>query len=71
MKNPRIGLTSALIYAPISLAAAGIFFAVTVTGDYSWVTRIGGAVWILLLSLIISMPLVTSFVKKRSNRLEA
>ena len=68
MKNPRIGLISALTYTPISLVAAGIFFAITVLGDYSWVARIGGAIWILLLSFIISMPLVTSFVKKRSNQ---
>lgn len=62
--NRRTGLTSALIYTPISLAAAGIFLAVTLRGDYDWVARIGGAVWVFLLFMIISMPLVTSFVKR-------
>lgn len=69
MKNPRIGLISALTYTPISLAAAGIFFAITVAGDYSWVARIGGSTWVFILSMIISMPLVTSMIKKRNNRL--
>jgi hypothetical protein len=61
-------LTSALIYTPISLVAAGIFFAITVIGDYAWVARIGGAAWVFLLSMIITMPLVTSAVKKKSAR---
>ncbi len=60
----RTGLISALIYTPISLAAAGIFLAITLSGDYDWVARIGGAVWVFLLFMIISMPLVTSFVKR-------
>jgi hypothetical protein len=44
----------------------GIFFAVTVlTGDYSWVARVGGSVWLFLLSMIILMPTVTPWVRKR------
>jgi hypothetical protein len=67
MNHQRIGLTSALIYTPISVLAAGIFFVITVIGDYSWVARIGGAVWIFILAMIITMPLITSAVKKRAN----
>ena len=69
MKSPRIGLISGLIYTLISLAAAGIFFAITVSGNYTWVARLGGSAWVFLLSMIITMPLVTSIVKKRNNRL--
>jgi hypothetical protein len=69
MKNQRIGLISALTYLPISLAAAGIFLAITLKGDYSWVARIGGTAWVFILSMIITMPLITSLVKKRSSRL--
>ncbi len=65
MQQPRIGLISALIYAPISLVAAGVFFGITLAGDYSWVARLGGSAWILLLAMIISMPLVTAAVKRR------
>ncbi len=68
MKTQRVGLVSALTYTPISLAAAGIFFAITVVGDYTWVARIGGAAWVFLLSMIITMPLITSFIKKRYAR---
>jgi hypothetical protein len=68
LKNPSVGLLSALIYLPVSLLAAGLFFVATVIGNHSWVAQIGGAVWVLILSLIITMPLVTSSVKKRSSR---
>lgn len=65
MKNQRTGLISALTYTPISLAAAGIFLLATLPGDYSWVARIGGAIWVFLLSMIITMPLITSFIKRK------
>jgi hypothetical protein len=57
---------SALIYLPISLGAALLFLvAASLLGDYPLVAKIGGTVWIALLSLIVSMPLVTSRVKRR------
>ena len=60
---------SALIYLPISLGTALLFFlAASLVGSYPPVARIGGAVWVGLLSLIVSMPIVTSRVKKRWNR---
>ncbi len=65
MRMRSVGFLSALIYTAIALVAAGIFLAVTLGGDYSWVARIGGAAWVFLLAMIILMPLVTSFVKRR------
>jgi hypothetical protein len=60
------GRLSAAVYVTISTLAAGIFFAVTVlTGDYTWVARLGGSAWIFLLSMIILMPTVTPWVRKR------
>lgn len=60
------GWLSAAIYTTLSALAAGIFFAVTVlTGDYSWVARVGGSVWLFLLSMIILMPTVTPWLRKR------
>jgi hypothetical protein len=60
------GRLSAAIYTTVSALAVGIFFAITVlTGDYSWVARIGGSVWLFLLSMIILMPTVTPWVRKR------
>ncbi len=60
------GRLSAAIYTTLSALVVGIFFAVTVlTGDYSWVARVGGSVWLFLLSMIILMPTVTPWVRKR------
>jgi len=60
---------SAQIYLPISIGSALLFFLVTtLNGDYEPVARIGGTVWILLLSLIVSMPIVISAVKKRFQK---
>ena len=55
---------SAWIYLPISLGAALLFLlAASLVGDYPLVARIGGTVWVGLLSLIVSMPIVTAKVK--------
>ena len=57
---------SALIYIPISLGAALLFLlAATLAGDYPLVARVGGTVWVAMLSLIVSMPVVISRTKKR------
>ncbi len=60
------GRLSAVLYTAVAALAAGIFFAVTVlTGDYSWVARVGGSVWLFLLSMIVLMPTVTPWVRRR------
>jgi hypothetical protein len=62
----EITCRSLSIYLPISITAALLFLiAASVTGDYPTVARAGGAVWVGVLSLIVSMPLVTARVKKR------
>ena len=62
----EVAQKSALIYIPISLGAALLFLlAATLTGNYPLVARVGGMVWVALLSLIVSMPIVISRVKKR------
>ena len=59
---------SAAIYFTLSLAAGVAFFLVTVaTGDYSWVSRIGGGLWVAALTLIILMPTVTPIVMARAT----
>ena len=60
------GRVGAAIYMTASLLAASVFFAITVlTGDYSWVARVGGSAWVFLLSMIILMPTVTPWVRSR------
>lgn len=62
----EIARRSALIYVPITLGAIILFLlAATVIGGYPLVAQIGGAVWIGLLMMIVSMPVVTGEVKKR------
>ena len=57
------------IYLPISLGAAALFLLITsLTGNYPLVARIGGTIWVGLLSLIVSMPIVISRVKKQFQR---
>ncbi len=56
---------SALVYLGMSSLAAGLFLAITLAEDYSWVARFGGSAWIFLLSNIVLMPLVIPAVKKR------
>lgn len=61
-----IARSSARIYLPISFTAALLFLvAASIFGNHTLVARAGGAVWVGLLSLIVSMPLVTARVKKR------
>jgi hypothetical protein len=60
---------SALIYLPISIGIALLFLiAASIFGNYPTVARVGGSVWVGLLSLIVSMPIVTSRVKKQARR---
>ena len=60
------GRLSAALYTAVSSLAAGIFLALTVfTGDYSWVARVGGSAWVFMLSMIILMPTLTPWLRKR------
>jgi hypothetical protein len=63
MKNAS--LVSALFYTAFSLIAAAAFFLATVTGAYTTVERLGGTLWVFLLSMIILMPVVTPIVKRK------
>jgi hypothetical protein len=63
----EVARKSALIYLPIAFGAGLLFLlAASLSGDYPLVARIGGTVWVGLLSLVVSMPLVTARVKRHS-----
>lgn len=65
-RENEVARRSALFYIPISLGMAVLFFlTASLVGGYQPVARFGGMVWVGLLSLIVSMPLVSSRVKKR------
>ena len=62
----RVMRLSAAIYLSIAFSAAILFFlAAYLLGGYPTVAKFGGMLWVGLLSLIISMPIVTARVKKR------
>jgi hypothetical protein len=64
----RIAHRSARIYIPIAIAAGLSFLLLaSLAGSYPLVARLGGTAWVGLLSLIVSMPIVTTRVK-RSQR---
>ena len=64
--------TSTLICTVIALVAAGLFLTATsFRGDYTWVARLGGAGWVLLLSMIILMPTVAPWLRRRLDERNA
>ena len=66
--NGNVGRSAALIYTTLSLLAAFVFWLVaTVLGGYTPVATYGGAAWVFLLTLIVSMPLVSGAIKRRSK----
>jgi cytochrome c biogenesis protein CcdA len=66
MDEQRATYVSALAYTSLSLLGVLAFLAATtLRGDYDWVARLGGAGWVFLLSMVILMPTVTPWLKKR------
>ncbi|MEO6062914.1 MAG: hypothetical protein ABIQ99_13335 [Thermoflexales bacterium] len=61
----RVARRSAMIYLPLAFGIAGLFLLAASIGNYPSVAKLGGTVWVGLLSLIVSMPLVTALVKVR------
>ncbi len=65
----RIGRRSALGYTGLSVASALAFLALARwTGEAPPPAVWGGTVWVFLLSMIISMPLVTAWIKRWSSK---
>jgi O-antigen/teichoic acid export membrane protein len=65
----EVARRSALTCTALSLAAAAMFFTVaTLQGGHPEVAHWGGAAWVFLLSMIVSMPLVTARYQKRARR---
>ena len=63
-----VGFISTVICIGISVTIAGLFFVGTLAGEYTLVERLGGVGWVLLLSMIILLPIVTPLVKRRQGR---
>lgn len=64
--NKRILRTSALCYTATSLGIVALFLTLTqIVGGYPKAAIVGGAMWSFILSMIITMPLYTSYFKRR------
>ena len=64
----EIARKSARMYLPISIGSAVLFLVLSsLSGNYPLVARIGGSLWVGLLSLIVSMPIVISRVKRQAQ----
>jgi hypothetical protein len=63
----RAARQSMLIYTGVSLAMALLFLTATfLTGkSYTAVARVGGMIWVFVLSMIISMPIVIPKIRKK------
>ncbi|MDI6716244.1 MAG: hypothetical protein QME63_04810 [Actinomycetota bacterium] len=66
----KVARISALVYIALSLGFSAIFVAATyLTGkDYPPVARWGGFIWVFVLGMIITMPIVIPYVKKRYEK---
>jgi len=64
----EVARRSAWIYLPISLGAALLFLLVSsLVGGYPPGTKIGGMVWVGLLSLIVITPIAVSRIKRQAR----
>lgn len=62
----KVSVVSMFIYTVISLLATAAFLiAAKMIGGYPQVHVYAGAGWVFLLSMIVTMPLVTSRIKRR------
>ena len=55
----------------ISLATAGVFFAGATLGGYDTIARYAGSGWVFLLTMIVTLPTVMPWLKKRAVSREA
>ena len=63
----RAGPLSIAVSAGLSVAGASAFLLVTLlTGDYGWVARTGGTVWVFALAMIILLPTVMPLLRSRA-----
>lgn len=61
----EVARKSTFIYLPLTLGVALIFWLAASLSGYPLVARIGGTIWVWLLTLIVTMPLMTTWVKRQ------
>ncbi|PKM82052.1 MAG: hypothetical protein CVU89_06855 [Firmicutes bacterium HGW-Firmicutes-14] len=68
MNKEKTAAISAVIYTGISLGIAVAFYLAAGLGRYDAIARFGGAAWVFILSMIITMPVVIPRVKSRQQQ---
>ncbi|MFT9485937.1 MAG: hypothetical protein ACH0QD_00945 [Tepidibacillus sp.] len=63
--EPRVAKIAAVYYGGISLLLSLIFILLTLGDKYNNITRFGGAIWIFILGLIVTMPIFIPYAKKK------
>ena len=66
--DDNVNSVSAVIYTTGTSLAAVVIFGLATAADYDWVSRIGGAGWVFLLTMIILMPIVPSLLRERVGK---
>ena len=66
--DDNVNSVSAVIYTTGASLAAVVIFGLATAADYDWVSRIGGAGWVFLLTMIILMPIVPSLLRERAGK---
>jgi YHS domain-containing protein len=66
--DDNVNTVSAVIYTTGASLAAVVIFGLATAADYDWVSRIGGAGWVFLLTMIILMPIVPSLLRERAGK---
>jgi len=67
--TPTMSRLALAIYGGISVLLVAVFLLLTLLSgkDYTPASRYGGAVWVFILGLIITMPLVIPAVRRRAG----
>ena len=66
--DDNVNSVSVVIYTTGASLAAVIIFGLATAADYDWVSRIGGAGWVFLLTMIILMPIVPSLLREQVGK---
>ncbi len=66
--DDNVNSVSVVIYTTGASLTAVVIFALATAADYDWVSRIGGAGWVFLLTMIILMPIVPSLLRERAGK---
>lgn len=65
MNENKVTTVSAFWYIGISLTLSFVFFLITGWNQYDAVARYGGSIWVFILTMIITMPVIIPWIKKK------